>query len=49
MCGYGLSNYLNWIYAITVQYPWVYFSCKLDGAGFDKCWNGAKHTLHEYG
>lgn len=40
---------MNLIYALTVQYPWIYFSCKQKGSGFEACWNGAKHTLHKYG
>lgn len=48
VCGYGYSSTLNYLYAITVQYPWVYLTCKTQGSNYEKCWNGAQHTLETY-
>ena len=31
VCGYGLNPYLSYLYAITVQYPWVKLSCNAKG------------------
>jgi len=49
VCGYGYSRYLNWFYAITVQYPYVYLSCQTQGGSeASLCWEHAKNTLHTY-
>ena len=48
VCGYELNHYLNYFYAQTVQYPYVYLSCKLKGSGFNACWAGANNKLHKY-
>jgi hypothetical protein len=50
ICGYEWNDALNYIYAITVQYPWVYLSCKHKGAAeFSACWAGVQQDLSVYG
>lgn len=48
ICGFGWSQAMNYFYAITVQYPWVYFDCKRSD-NFESCWNGAQNHLKNYG
>lgn len=50
ICGYGWSDYLNYFYAITVQYGWVKMSCNLKGGeAAVACWTTVKGNLEKYG
>jgi hypothetical protein len=30
ICGFGWSPDMNWLYAVTVQRPWVWLSCRFN-------------------
>lgn len=50
ICGYGWSPDLNYFYAVTVQYPWVWLTCHMDTDNpFEQCWAGAQSSLNMNG
>ncbi len=39
LCGLSLSEWYNYIFAITAQYPFIWLHCKLSD-DFESCWSG---------